>query len=237
MKNVRSKIAKIGIPIGVCLVLLAVSSAVFLHWNSSTKTARVKTVQPQNVVHVIELKIPFGLDTSNPGGPMIPADAPPPMTTQQISSYYGVNIVPSYIPKGLSEAKEAPGVWTDTGSIDSSYSKMLLVAVSKQRLSYFQAGDVVSHMYNPTKNNESAADLNQYNDVSNYKPDAVSKINGVDMVIGHYTDEANDLLGMMMGHYSDLFCAQFFYKNTGFWIYSQNISQNDFIKTVASVIK
>lgn len=144
------------------------------------------------------------------------------MTISQLSSYYGTNIIPTFIPKGLMETTEKDGVgevlgiykrnngtgevywgqnslmWTNTQH-SYYYDESLSVTVSKGNLPFYQFETPTGTL-------------------------VPSVVNGVDVNISHYNSE------------KDHYCAQFIYNNTGFEVDTQNVSQGDFIYIIKSLI-
>ena len=218
MKSIGNKIIKVGVYIAVCIVLLTASLTMFSCRSDSAQNTSVRLARSQNDLKIIELKTDLYLRYN--GLPDLTIGDDVSMTTQQMIDYYGTNFIPSFIPKGLSRTKDDFCIyklnggtgkvywdwndisWTDTGN-NSTYNKSIEVTVSKEtQFSLFA---------DPPDKLAS-------------KP--LSKINGVNVIIAHYTD------GNASKYYSS-----FFYKGVGFMINSQNISHDDFVKIVSSVLK
>lgn len=149
-----------------------------------------------------------------------------PMTTQQLVDYYGTNFIPKNIPNGIFEAvgkmgtsENSFGIYKRNGGTGEVYwdQNTILWVDAKNTYNYVKSISVICR--------KGILPFNSLFDVSKDKNNPVSIINGVEVSIGHYSDKTNDL-----------YYSQFFYNNIGFEIDMQNISKDDLIKTISSVI-
>jgi hypothetical protein len=147
------------------------------------------------------------------------------MTVSQLSDYYGTNIIPTFIPNGLMAV---------TGKGNGEYNAEETLGIYKDKGVRNVYWDQNSFMWTDTQNNlnfdkslsitVNKGNLPFYQFETQTGTLVLSVFNGVDVNISHYNSK------------NDNYYAQFIYKNTGFEVDTQNVSQDDFIHIIKSLI-
>ncbi|MCL2881543.1 MAG: hypothetical protein FWF45_01415 [Coriobacteriia bacterium] len=219
VKRSKNELVKVGVSAGLCLVLLAASFIMSSCGSSGAQSTSANAARPKNDIRVIEIKTDMNLISA-----AVPQagskDDIVSMTTQEMIDYYGVNFIPSAIPKGLSRTKDEFCIYKDNGGLGKVYwdqNSVLWTDTGNNSTSNKSFGVTVNKGVKP---------LLFTNPPSVQVSKPFSKINGTDVTIAHYTD----------GKTSELY-ASFAYRNTAFLVTAQNISQDDFVKAISSLIK
>ena len=154
-----------------------------------------------------------------------------PMSMSELAAYYGTDILPTALPNDLHPTDWNPGMtagiyrrasgaeagtvyddqnsflWTD--STDASrYQKSIFLTVAKGALPFHPFADISTDTLTGGKGFSAQAAI----------------IHGTQVLLGHYKDE------------NEFYYAQFFYKNTGFELESQNVALTDLIKAIESIL-
>lgn len=138
------------------------------------------------------------------------------MTIDELNEYYGMDICPSYLPGTLKKEMVVDVTYGNLGIFKRDNGT---VYYDNNELKYENADKAQSVIISVAKGH-----LPKYDVMGLYKGDLkASDIDGNTVLFTHYNDENGD-------HYY----AEFLYNNVGFNLWGNNISKDDFIKTVAS---
>jgi hypothetical protein len=139
-----------------------------------------------------------------------------PMTYDESVDYYGVSIPIEEILPNLKRQEQNYGIYKDKSRgvyydinafsfFSEDSSQKLTVALRKGRKPYSSFNEAYNH------------ELKQ------------SKVNGVDMIIAHYTNDFDDV-GV------DEYYAEFMFNGNGYSIYAKNTSKEDFVKVLSALV-
>ena len=138
------------------------------------------------------------------------------MTIDELNKYFGMNIAPSCLPEKFAKEMVVDVTYGNLGIFKKSDGT---VYYDNNELKYESTDKTQSIIIVVAKGH-----LPKYDIMNVYEGDLkVSDIDGNNVLLAHYKDDKGE-------HYY----AEFLYKNVGFNLWGNNISQKDFVKTVAS---
>ncbi|MEA4888806.1 MAG: hypothetical protein VB070_05020 [Clostridiaceae bacterium] len=138
------------------------------------------------------------------------------MNKQELCNFYGINVFPTVLPNDMNEVADAVyGIFKrDKGTGDIYYSQNVLNYVNSSETKYL--------------NIELSKGQLPYTDIATFtnNKNEKSTINGNELFIGHYSIKKNEY-----------YYAEFLYHDVGFRITANNLTQNEFVETLTSIIQ
>ena len=134
------------------------------------------------------------------------------MTPEELNEYYGTNVFPT-VPSDFTKQDGAYGIYKREGGTGELYWDGNKIQYSPERARRWIAVNVL-------KGRIPVDLMGVFND-----PEEKSVINSVEVGIGRIVDE-----------YADIYYAEFMYKNVGFKICADSVTEEEFIQIISSLI-
>ncbi len=134
------------------------------------------------------------------------------MTPEELNEYYGTNVFPT-VPSDFTLQEGYYGIYKQEGGTGELYWDVNKIQYSPERVRRWIAVNV-------QKGRVPVDLMGVFND-----PEGKSVINNVEVGIGRMVDE-----------YADIYYAEFMYKNVGFKICAESVTEEEFISIISSLI-
>ncbi len=134
------------------------------------------------------------------------------MTPEELNEYYGTNVFPT-VPSDFTLQEGYYGIYKREGGTGELYWDVNKIQYSPERVRRWIAVSV-------QKGSVPVDLMGVFND-----PEGKSVINNVEVGIGRKVDE-----------YADIYYAEFMYKNVGFKIVAESVTEEEFISIISSLI-
>ncbi len=134
------------------------------------------------------------------------------MTPEELNEYYGTNVFPT-VPSDFVKQDGAYGIYKREGGTGELYWDVNKIQYSPERARRWI-------VVNVQKGTIPVDLMGVFND-----PEGKSVINNVEVGIGRIVDE-----------YADIYYAEFMYKNVGFKIGAESVTEEEFISIISSLI-
>ena len=195
--------------------------------------------QHEAKVTLIDGELNFILDVSVISGAPPPVD---PQTTynekwglNQVIDYLGVDFRPEYIPAGLCEP-EGEQVWTVIFNNDGSRMPHSFTFGFRYRESF---GDEYDPLRRSLEVKTAKGERPFQCALHHTETETLSNINGVDIIVGYTKLSYGPYIGeeKTPSGYYDIYLAEFMYGGNGYYIRGENLSQEEFVSVLLSIIK